>query len=438
MRRWVHAGVSNTARYLHTATLLEDGKVLLVGGGVGAFCDCCCVPDPSSSSNSSAELYDPATETWSYTGSLNTARMSHAATLLENGQVLVTGGVADVYGKLPLTGAELYDPATGGWRPTGSFNTIQASHSTTRLASGKVLAVGHADDGFPYRAELYDPATETWSNTNSPNIRGDLIASTILLPNGKVLAVSGDSAALYDPTTEIWSSAGNPGLQPVAPQAMTLLASGKVLVIMAFGAQLYDPNEGTWRITGSPRAMRTIGKDRARPLPSYTATPLPNGQALVAGGYSSHSRPKGEELYDPATEKWSYTSRLIAARHYHTATALPDGRVLVAGGVDEGTDQTTFPHSSAELYDPDTGPIFNPNITGASVAGKKLFVTGENFDPGAVILLNGEERKTRNDDQNPATKLIGRKAGKKIKAGDKLQVRNPNGTVSQEFTFTGV
>jgi len=77
-------------------------------------------------------------------------------------------------------------------------------------------------------------------------------------------------------------------------------------------------------------------------------------------------------------------------------------------------------------------------ITSASVTGKKLFVFGENFDDGAVILLNGEEQKTKNDDQNPKTALIGKKAGKKTKPGDKLQVRNPNGTISGEFTFTGI
>jgi hypothetical protein len=73
----------------------------------------------------------------------------------------------------------------------------------------------------------------------------------------------------------------------------------------------------------------------------------------------------------------------------------------------------------------------------ASVAGKKLIVVGENFDPDAVILINDEEQKTRNDDQNPQTTLIGKNAGKKIASGEsvKLQVRNPNGALSPEFTF---
>ena len=76
-------------------------------------------------------------------------------------------------------------------------------------------------------------------------------------------------------------------------------------------------------------------------------------------------------------------------------------------------------------------------ITATSVAGKKLFVVGEHFDPDAVILINGEAQKTANDDQSPKSTLIAKKAGKKIQPGDKLQVRNPNGTMSQEFTFAG-
>ena len=92
-----------------------------------------------------------------------------------------------------------------------------------------------------------------------------------------------------------------------------------------------------------------------------------------------------------------------------------------------------FVLDSAEIY----GLIPIIKITSASVSGKKLFLSGENFLVGAVILLNGEEEKTRNDDQNPSTVLIGKKAGKKIKAGDRVQVRNPDGTLSEEFIFTG-
>src|SRR4030095_8946534 len=143
------------------------------------------------------------------------------------------------------------------------------------------------------------------------------------------------------------------------------------------------------------------------------------------------------EVYDPASEIWSYTSRLADARHnYHTATLLPDGRVLVVGGVEEGADQLTFPYSSAELYEPEAAPV-TPRITSASVSGKKLFVVGENFAAGAVILVNGVQQLTLQPAEDSQTTLIGKRAGKKVMAGDKLQVRNPNGSLSEEFTFTG-
>ena len=168
-----------------------------------------------------------------------------------------------------------------------------------------------------------------------------------------------------------------------------------------------------------------------------TATLLPNGRVLVAGGYSSHSRPTGEEIYDPETETWSYTSSLTRSRHYHSTTLLPDGNVLVAGGVDEGTDQITLPYNSTELYAPDPAAVLKPKISNASVSGKHLVVVGENFDVGAVILINGVEQRTKPFDERPQNVLIGKKSGKKLKAGDKIEVRNPNGLASEEFIFTG-
>ena len=390
---WTHTGNLNTARYSHTATLLESGQVLVAGGAVGAFCLCCCGPDPSSRSDASAELYDPHTATWNYTGSLNTARRSHTATLLENGQVLVAGGYADVSRAFPLQSAEIYDPATGGWRPIGSFNTIHGAHSTTLLATGKVLAVGLPNDGLVYRAELYDPATETWTNTDSPNIGVYLIATTILLPNGKVLALSsgsgpyygpsssGDSAALYDPTTDTWSSTGNPRRRFL--YTMTLLRNGKVLVTGSdniypspHDAELYDPNTGEWTITGSLSVIR-----RNFELP--TATLLPDGRVLLAGGHTSDPSFPGDELYDPFTESWSIPSRLSEARHnYHTATLLQNGVVLVVGGVDEGADQYVFPYDSAELFDPGTVPC------AAQISPTNQFFSSMGGD-GSVNLATG-------------------------------------------------
>ena len=135
---------SKTARYGHTATLLPNGQVLVAGGG-----------DDNGDIFASAELYNPATGVWSPTGSIGSPRSSHTATLLANGQVLVVGE-----GTTPLAGAELYDPATGTWSPTGSLGFARSGYSATLLANGQVLIAG----GFGTygellaSSELYDPS----------------------------------------------------------------------------------------------------------------------------------------------------------------------------------------------------------------------------------------------------------------------------------------
>jgi Galactose oxidase, central domain len=174
---WSFTDALNTNRYLHTATLLRNGKVLVVGGAgwlctgtfplPGSFC--------YSTVYSGAEVYDVATGTWSVTGSLS-RRAAHTATLLANGQVLVAGGANwgyDVGGYGYLKSAELYDPASGRWRPTGSFSAIRGGNTATLLPNGKVLAVGISNiinGSVVYAAELYDPAAETWSSTDTPTI----------------------------------------------------------------------------------------------------------------------------------------------------------------------------------------------------------------------------------------------------------------------------
>src|SRR5205085_3686900 len=120
----------------------------------------------------SAELYDSATGTWSVTGNLSIGRpLRHTATLLQNGKVLVAGGdfnpdeVSCVFNS-----AELYDPIAGTWSLTGNLNIGRATHTATLLQNGKVLLAGGYDCGGTLNsAELYDPATGTWSKTGNIN-----------------------------------------------------------------------------------------------------------------------------------------------------------------------------------------------------------------------------------------------------------------------------
>ncbi len=323
-----------TARSNHTATLLPNGKVLVVGGA-----------NSTGNPSTDAELFDPVTGTFSATGSLATARGVHTATLLPSGKVLIAGG--------PTTSAaELYDPATETFSPTGTLNQARIEHTATLLQDGRVLLAG-GRDGMTYlsSAELYDPATGNFTVTGSLGVIGAYRTAT-LLQNGKVLVAAGwngtsflAGAELYDPATSTFTATGSLATARYVHSA-TLLPDGKVLVAGGYGdpsawylssAELYDPAAGTFSTTGSLTGIRG----------EHSATLLPNGKVLVAGGYGGPGAIHlvTAELYDPAAGTFTSTSSMGTARKLHTATLLTSGAVLVAGGIN-GPGYV----ASAELY----------------------------------------------------------------------------------------
>ena len=352
---WSYTGSLNTVRRFHTTTLLPNDMVLVVGGA--DFDNCSMGSCPSLKS---AELYDPATGTWISTGSLNIARNDHTATLLLNGKVLVVGGYPT---NDAFQSAELFDPATGTWSLTGNINTGRANHMAALLPNGLVLiAGGTGRTGNTWNilgsAELYDPATGTWTNTGSLNTARSGTAT--LLPNGKVLVAGGfsrydcpdgckvlNSAELYDPATKIWSNTGNLNTARAAHTA-TLLHDGKLLVAGGLDgidgytrtADLYDPATGKWSQTGSLNTVR-VGP----------AVLLADGKVLIAGGVDHNSNAIGSaELYDPTTGKFGVTAYLNTSRVQHHAVLLPNGKVLVAGGYTDPTNSL----KTAELYEPNS------------------------------------------------------------------------------------
>jgi N-acetylneuraminic acid mutarotase len=243
---WSATGNLISDRYEHTATLLPNGTVLVAGGAT--------LSGAVYVALRSAELYDPATGRWSATGSLTTARGQHTATLLPNGTVLVVGGTNSG----ALASAELYDPATGTWSATGSLATQRWKHTATLLPSGKVLIAGGANgtNTALASAELYDPAAGTWSATGNLAI-GRTRHTATLLPDGTVLVAGGlvlaadvlkygASTQLYDPATGTWSVTGSLAVRRYYHTAM-LLPNGQVLVAGGYysgaiaNAELYDP-----------------------------------------------------------------------------------------------------------------------------------------------------------------------------------------------------
>lgn len=292
-----------------TATLLPDGKVVVLTSQV------------------KPQLYDPATNTWTAVGSAGTInQFLHSATLLPSGKVLVAGGLTDGPGRPEYTvQARAYDPTTHRWTAVAKMAVARNAHTATLLSNGKVLVAGEPDKKTGNdvlepidNAELYDPATDRWTPAGTM-MGSHRNPSATVLPSGKLLLV-GESAAygsappvsaeLYDPTTNTWSVANAPKASPRAGHTATLLRSGKVLVtggeaghfFVTPSAELYDPQTDTWSSAG----LMALGRYE------HTATLLPNGKVLVVGGGDNlNSTPAvAAELYDPTTNTWASTGPL--------------------------------------------------------------------------------------------------------------------------------
>jgi hypothetical protein len=347
-----------------TATLLPDGRVLIVGGFDGA------------GPLATAELYDPADGSFNKTGSLSEARNRHTATLLADGRVLVAGGFGESADD--LASAELYDPMTGRFTQTGSMFEGRAFHVTIRLLDGRVLVTG--GEGA-LDAEIYDPKTGTFAQV--PRETACEWTAGVLLHDGRVLLVSCDElntstkAQLFDPRTSLFTDTG-PMKELRSNATATLLQNGRVLVAGGQGqpgpdvgpplasAEIYDPSTGKFSAIGSMSSTRS----------SHSATLLHDGRVLIPGGWGDHSAAMtSAALYDPAPGQFAMSRgvypSLIAARACNplslafqfldpmvsgrvdqSATLLTDGRVLIAGGNGETCGSDYPPLASAEIYTP--------------------------------------------------------------------------------------
>jgi WD40 repeat protein len=321
-------GSLTVTRAGETATPLKDGRVLFAGGGN-------CGNSETDGLWASAELYNPTTGIFTPTGSMPTPRFNHTATLLDDGRVLVAGGIsgptapgstsvvsvvfasyegvrlaatsADV-----LATAELYDPGTGTFSPTGSMTDFRDGHTATLLQDGRVLVVGGGGEGYASRtsAELYDPGTGTFTVTGSMS-KGRWLHTATLLQDGRVLITGGKA-----PNDKTYAS-----------------------------AELYDPTSAKFSLTGS----MDIGRQE------HSATLLQDGRVLIAGGYEYDGQSwqvlSSTEMYDPGSETFTPIGSMGQPRMGQTATLLNDGRVLIAGGEDIGHEGGVG-LTSAVLYQP--------------------------------------------------------------------------------------
>jgi N-acetylneuraminic acid mutarotase len=342
------AAASWYGQHDNAVRLKDSDKVLVVGGADGA-----------SAALNQTVLYNPANDTWSSAGTVATPRRLHAMIRLDDGKVLVTGGISGSSPTAPaLSVAEVYDPAANSWTAAADMTVARWGHSMVLLPDNRVLVAG----GTTIRAgqttkalrsaELFDPATGEWTAA------GDMTDArtghpAVVLPGGKVLVCGGRTPVgapddpslafceLFDPDTDAWTPTGTM-LQPRSGHRATLLSGGKVLVTGGTApgapgdgtfdpfsrrtAEVFDPATGTWTAAADMPAGRAL----------HRAVAIGDGKVLVVGGTGGGNDEAGFRsavIYDAAANTWTTAAGLTTGRWAFAAVALSDNRVLATGGV---------------------------------------------------------------------------------------------------------
>lgn len=282
--------------------------------------------------------------------------MDHTATLLPNGKVLVVGGRGPGGGA--LSSAEIYDVDANEWTPANPIPLgARASHAAVLLPSGKVLVAGGGDshlDGLN-TAALYHPDNDSWTDAGNLKVKRNVLTLT-LLETGVVVAIGGFNAAGAETTAEVYdSNQPNAGWRLLLAQmehgrhghTSTLLPSGRILVTGSLegapgsvlkAAELFQLSSTSWTPQVEMMEARFF----------HTATALPSGEVLIAGGYSSpYAVPRASAEIFRRDGSWEFIAPMSSARVNHTATWLESGSVLITGGTDSGAVLNT-----AERYVP--------------------------------------------------------------------------------------
>ncbi len=336
--RWTPASPMYAERNSHVMALLPDRRVLVVGV-------------PYSTSVNLAEVYDPQVNAWEHPIPMTASppgRFAPAVTLmLGTTEVLITGG-GHAEGNHSST--ERYDPVRNILMPASSMRAYRREHTATLLQNGEILITGGYGAGIHATTERYDPAKDAWT-TGAPMLMARTQHAAVTLRDGRVLIAGGvlgskkltDSSELYTPATDTWTQ-GMPLTSPRSRATAMLLQDGRVLLAGGYGdagseigAEIYDPSIGRWQVAAP---MRT-------PRRSYAAVMLSNGKVLMAGGCQGESTYLDTvEIYDPTRNAWSDGPSMGTARCEPAAILLSDGRVFVTGGLGDGRQVL----SSAEIY----------------------------------------------------------------------------------------
>jgi hypothetical protein len=316
-RSFLPAPPLSLARVLHTATRLNDGRVLIAGGLDGAAVN----------NWHTAEIYNPVTNTFSpTTNNMSGPRAAHTATLLNDGRVLIAGGntmfaVVSVGNYITvfstaLNTTEIFDPVTNTFSPGPVMSTARLGHEAVKLPNGLVLLVGGINGGinlgvtalptFTNTTQLFNPATNTF--TNSGNVTSSRLKPLLkVLPSGNVLMAGG--------------------------AAGTFLTAASTCEIRNAS--------GVWS-AGPSMPIATV-------LPGEAVTPT--GQILVTGGGTgtlANFTANNNVFRFTEGAGWTSLAPLPATRMNHTCTLLADGTYMLAGGVDAGL----LTYNNALIYTP--------------------------------------------------------------------------------------
>ncbi|MEK2646228.1 kelch repeat-containing protein [Bdellovibrio sp. BCCA] len=446
---WSQAASLPQERLNHTATALQDGKVLIVGGAINNSVSTTCL--------NTAALYDPTSNTWSAAASLVTGRCYHSATLLSDGRVMVIGGRTENSLALGISNylstAEIYNPATNTWTAAASMTTNRGYHSAILLKNGKVFVVGGRNTSGLLTTALYNPSANSWAAGPSlTKSRKDHTAT--LLPEGKVVIIGGvddagvilSDTTIYDPSSGPSGTFSNGAALAVARKSHTAtLVGDRVFVIGGSTTStvfkdtvIYDPSTNQWQtfadLQSGPRYLHTANiagnylvvlgglSETTYLFPANTperlnistfiwksegnmsasrfipaAALLNNGKVFISGGVSTEptlTYPTSSDIFDPATGNWKAAAPIPASRARSTATTLPNGKVLVVGGQDDANILGT-----TVLYDPDSdswsaGPSLTHPRSGHVATllpnGKVLVIGGTGDFAGSVLIGEAE------------------------------------------------
>ncbi|WP_437567767.1 kelch repeat-containing protein [Sorangium sp. So ce542] len=375
--RWIEAGVFGP-RKMHAASLLPGGGVLVVGGvGRGGWL-------------ADAARYVPETDVWQSAAPMIAARAALSATWLPGvDRVLVAGG-HDARGVHAST--ELYSPAADRWTASARMSTARAGHVALWIPGvDRALILGGTDArGFSVAGvELYDPVANEWASAAPMSASRDRFAAT-LLADGRVLVAGGTSngtplanVEIYDPAAERWTEAA-PMRAARAHHAATQLPDGRILVVggdASAGAEIYEPAEDRWTCVGAPVRRRA----------GSTMTLLADGRALVVGGSGADA--SACDLFDAGSSakrrraavgpRWTPAAPMYAGRAGHAMALLPDGRVLVVGAP-SGTSINV-----AEIYDPRTNIWAAPVLMTAAPPGRAMASVTLLPGTGEVLIAGG-------------------------------------------------